>query len=94
MAKPHVYIPDRILAAVEELHPGYSRSELVKVGLVHVIARGAEPSPADELRAIMAIEELREHPNRSWLRAARHALHTRSARRFLRVHPPGGKVGS
>ena len=88
VAKPTVYIPDRILAAVEELYPAHSRGELVKAGLVHVIARGPDLSPADELRALMAIEQLREHPNRSWLRAARHALQVRQARRFIRNHPP------
>lgn len=94
VAKPTVYVPNELLAACRALYHPRSVSELVRAGLVHVLARGPEVAPADELRALIAVEQLARHPNRAWLAAAEHALHTRQAKRFLSLEPPRRGVSS
>lgn len=94
MAKPSVYVPDHWMDALGELYPDVPLSQLVRAGLVHVIARGPVLTPSDELRALITVEQQQPHPNRSWIRAARHALHTRHAGRFLEVAGPPPGVSS
>lgn len=94
MAKPTVYIPDLWAFALTLLYPEHSTSELVRAGLIHVIARGAEVAPSDMLRAFITVERMKPYPNEGWVAAAEHALHTRHARVFLRSNPPAGGVAS
>lgn len=89
--KPTVYIPQHWHDALGELFPDKSLSELVQVGLIHVIASGGEISPTDLLRALMIIERQHARPNEIWLQDAERAIACRNAGRFLdRVGPPPG----
>lgn len=92
MAKPTVYIPDLIADVLYELYPDKSLSALVAAGLVHLLARGPELTPADRVRAAVVIEQLRRVPNRDLIQAAEHALRTRKAGAFCERHLPGGGV--